>query len=134
MVQYQLNNMPAIYRSQDEAIIGGVFAGLAHKWGLNKNGLRVVFLGSLIIVDMFLTFYMLTIFILLMYFALCLVAPKIPTAIPPEDIATNLIKEAYAKKDYVLALHYAQSFIQNHPNSPKIMDFKHIADELRKKI
>ena len=61
MVQYQLNNMPAIYRSQDEAIIGGVFAGLAHKWGLNKNGLRVVFLGSLIIVDMFLTFYMLNV-------------------------------------------------------------------------
>lgn len=30
----------AFYRSSDENMVGGVCAGLAHKWCLNRTGLR----------------------------------------------------------------------------------------------
>ena len=32
------------YTSSDESTIGGVCAGLAHKWGMNKGGLQVAFI------------------------------------------------------------------------------------------
>lgn len=57
------------YRSSDENALGGVCAGLAHKWGISKGGVRAGFV-------------ILTVFLLLtgiVYIILWIAAPTLPT-------------------------------------------------------
>jgi phage shock protein PspC (stress-responsive transcriptional regulator) len=37
------NPYSAFYRSSDQKTIGGVCAGLAHKWGVNNGGVQIGF-------------------------------------------------------------------------------------------
>ena len=57
------------YTSSDESTIGGVCAGLAHKWGMNKGGLQVAFI--------LLAFFWL--FGLVVYIICCVAFKKMPT-------------------------------------------------------
>ena len=124
----------AIYRSSDENVLGGVFAGLAHKWGLNKNGLRIAIVVFILFFDVWLTLWIGTVGIFICYILLCLILPKRPTSLSPEQIASNAIKSAYEKGDLHLAIHFAEKFLHNNPASRKKEDFNKIIDELRKKV
>lgn len=58
-----------LYRSLDETILGGIFAGLAHKWGLNRIGLRV----AAVLIALFSNVF--SIFIVAVYVILWMVLP-----------------------------------------------------------
>ena len=59
-----------VYRSIDEAQLGGVLAGFAHKWGLNRLGMRIVVVLVAILSNVF------SLFIVAIYFILWMVLPK----------------------------------------------------------
>ena len=59
-----------VYRSMDDAWLGGVFAGFAHKWGLNRLGLRV----AAVLVALFSTVF--SVFIVAVYIILWMVLPQ----------------------------------------------------------
>ena len=58
-----------MYRSLDEPFLGGIFAGLAHKWGLNRVGLRI----AAVLVALFSNVF--SVFIVAVYFILWMVLP-----------------------------------------------------------
>ena len=41
---YRLKDYEGFYRSSDEKSIGGVCAGLAHKWNMNRSGIQIGFI------------------------------------------------------------------------------------------
>ncbi len=41
---YTLKDYEGFYRSSDEKSIGGVCAGLAHKWNMNRFGIQIGFI------------------------------------------------------------------------------------------
>jgi len=48
-----------LYRYRRTRVVGGVFAGLAHKTGLNLWGLRIVFVALVLLLDFHRAFVML---------------------------------------------------------------------------
>ncbi len=132
--EHGLYDAMTIYRSSDDALLGGVFAGLAHKWSLNKNGLRIAFVIFVILIDFWLTLYVATIITIAIYFVFCMIFPKRPTKLSPEEIAFMAIQESYRKGDLHLSIHYAEKFLHNNPMSPKRAEFERTITELKKKI
>jgi phage shock protein PspC (stress-responsive transcriptional regulator) len=67
-----------LYRSLDEPVLGGIFAGLAHKWGLNRIGLRI----AAVLVALFSNIF--SVFIVAAYVILWMILPNRKTRPQPE--------------------------------------------------